>query len=105
MTSLWHNSTTTVISADRDSVDTARGEMIKLTLQSLWPTEGRFHEPPFVAAIGDFNPYCAADVLALMSAAIVVTESLTTPAPVEQKVKDLTYGSTHHGAAAEITVS
>jgi len=57
MTSLWHNSTTAVISADRDSVDTARGEMIKLTLQSLFGTiEGRFHEPPFVAAIGDFKP-------------------------------------------------
>jgi SSS family solute:Na+ symporter len=80
--------------------------MIKLTLQSFFGAgEGKIHEPAFLASIGDFNPYYATGVLAVLSAIIIVAASLATPPPTEDKVRGLTYGSIHHEAAAEIKAS
>ncbi len=80
--------------------------MIKLTLQTFFgAAEGQIHEPSLLAAIGDFNPYYATGVLALISAVIVVVASLLKPAPPKENVRGLTYGSIHHEAAAEIKAS
>jgi SSS family solute:Na+ symporter len=80
--------------------------MIKLTLQTFYGEgEGRLHNPAFLAAIGDFNPYYATGVLLLLSAIIIVAASLATPPPPEEKVRGLTYGSIHHDAEAEIKSS
>ncbi|HNV02253.1 MAG TPA: sodium:solute symporter [Vicinamibacterales bacterium] len=80
--------------------------MIKLTLQTFFGAgEGRIHSPALLAAIGDFNPYYATGVLALMSAAIVVGASLMTPEPPEAQVRGLTYGSIHREAGDEIKKS
>jgi SSS family solute:Na+ symporter len=80
--------------------------MVKLTLQTFYGSaEGKIHDPAFLAAIGDFNPYYATGVLAVLSALIIVAASLATPPPPEEKVHGLTYGSIHHDAAAEIKAS
>jgi SSS family solute:Na+ symporter len=80
--------------------------MIKLTLQTFYgAAEGKIHDPALFAAIGDFNPYYATGVLAVLSAIIIVAVSLATPPPPEDKVRGLTYGSIHHDAAAEIKAS
>jgi SSS family solute:Na+ symporter len=80
--------------------------MIKLTLQTFFGSgEGKLHDPALLAAIGDFNPYYATGVLFLLSGVIIVAASLATPAPPEDKVHGLTYGSIHHDAAAEIKAS
>ncbi len=80
--------------------------MIKLTLQTFYgAAEGRIHSPALFAAIGDFNPYYATGVLALVSALVVVVASLMTPAPSEAQVRGLTYGSVHGEAADEIKES
>ena len=44
-------------------------------------------------------------MLALASIVIIVTASLMTPAPSEEKVRGLTYGSIHREAATEIKAS
>jgi SSS family solute:Na+ symporter len=80
--------------------------MTKLTLQTFFgAAEGRIHSPALLAAIGDFNPYYATGVLALISLVVIVGASLMTPAPAEEKVRGLTYGSIHHEAAGEIKAS
>jgi SSS family solute:Na+ symporter len=80
--------------------------MIKLTLQTFFgAAAGQIHEPALLAAIGDFNPYYATGVLALVSAVIIIVASLVTPAPPEENVRGLTYGSIHRDAAAEIKAS
>jgi SSS family solute:Na+ symporter len=80
--------------------------MIKLTLQTFFGSgEGRIHEPALLAAIGDFNAYYATGVLLLLSIVIIVVASLSTPAPPDEKVHGLTYGSIHHDAATEIKAS
>ncbi|HEX9188858.1 MAG TPA: Na+/glucose cotransporter, partial [Vicinamibacteria bacterium] len=80
--------------------------MIKLTLQTFFGSgEGRVHDPAFLAAIGDFNPYYATGVLLVISAAIIVAASLATAPPPDEKVRGLTYGSIHHDAAGEIQAS
>jgi SSS family solute:Na+ symporter len=82
--------------------------MVKLTLQTFYGSgEGRIHEPAFLAAIGDFNPYYATGVLLLISAAIIIVASLSTPPPPEEKTRGLTWGSVHHDPAtvAEIKAS
>jgi SSS family solute:Na+ symporter len=80
--------------------------MIKLTLQTFYgAAEGQIHSPALLAAIGDFNPYYATGVLAAISALIIIAASLLTPAPPDEKVVGLTYGSIHHDAAAEIKAS
>jgi SSS family solute:Na+ symporter len=80
--------------------------MTKLTIQTLFgAAEGQIHEPALLAAIGDFNPYYATGVLMLISAAIITVASLMTPAPSEEQIRALTYGSIHHEAAAEIKAS
>ncbi len=80
--------------------------MIKLTLQTFFgAAEGRIHEPALLAAIGDFNAYYATGVLLVLSSIVIVTASLLTPAPPEEKTKDLTWGSIHKDAGDEIKAS
>lgn len=77
--------------------------MIKLTLQSFYGTaEGKFHDPAFLAAIGDFNFLYATGVLMLISVVVMIVVSLMTPAPTEEQTRGLTYGSIHHLAENEI---
>lgn len=80
--------------------------MTKLTLQTFYGAgEGRIHSPALLAAIGDFNPYYATGVLAALSALIIIAASLATPAPSEEQIRGLTYGSIHHEGAQEIKAS
>jgi SSS family solute:Na+ symporter len=80
--------------------------MIKLTIQTFFgAAEGQIHSPAILAAIGDFNAYYATGVLGLISAAIIIVASLVTPAPSEESIRGLTYGSIHHDAAREIKTS
>lgn len=80
--------------------------MVKLTLQTFFgAAEGRLHSPALFAAVGDFNPYYATGVLALISVVVIVVASLLTPAPAEEKVRGLTYGGIHKEAATEIKSS
>ncbi len=77
--------------------------MIKLSLQSFFgAAEGKMSDPAFLAAIGDFNFLYATGVLMLVSVVVMVIVSLLTPAPAEEKVRGLTYGSIHHLAGDEI---
>jgi len=77
--------------------------MIKLTVQALFGSgEGKFHNPAFLAAIGDFNFLYATGVLMLLSVIVMIVASLMTAAPSEEKTRGLTYGSIHHLAADEI---
>ncbi|PTX90836.1 sodium:solute symporter [Opitutus sp. ER46] len=80
--------------------------MAKLTIQGFYgTTEGKIHDPAFLAWIGDFNFLYATGVLFALSAIIMVVASLLTPAPDEAKIRGLTYGSIHHDAGAEIKAS
>ena len=63
------------------------------------------HDPAILAAIGDFNPYYATGVLALLSVVIIVVASLSTAPLPEEKIKGLTYASIHREAGAEIKAS
>ena len=77
--------------------------MIKLTLQSFYgAAEGKIHDPAILAAIGDFNFLYATGVLMMISVIIMVVVSLMTPAPREDQIRGLTYGSIHHLAEDEI---
>ena len=71
--------------------------MIKLTLQTFYgAAEGRIHQPALLAAIGDFNP-----VLrhrrpgARQRRRSSSVASLVTPAPTDEQIRGLTYGSIH----------
>lgn len=80
--------------------------MVKLTLQTFFGYgEGEISSPAFLAAIGDFNPYYATGVLAVLSALIIVVASLMTPPPPAEKIQGLTYGSIREEGAAEIDAS
>ncbi|MCA9240014.1 MAG: hypothetical protein KDA37_07435, partial [Planctomycetales bacterium] len=52
--------------------------------------------------IGDFNFLYATGVLMLISVVVMVTASLMTAPPAEEKTRGLTYGSIHHLAEDEI---
>jgi len=80
--------------------------MIKLTMQTFYgAAEGRIHSPALFAAIGDFNPYYATGVLALVSAAIIIGASLLTPPPRKDQIEGLTWGAVKGEAATEIKTS
>jgi SSS family solute:Na+ symporter len=77
--------------------------MIKLAVQARYGTgEGKISDPAFLAAIGDFNFLYATGVLMLISIVVMIVASLMTPAPAEEKIRGLTYGSIHHLAEDEI---
>lgn len=77
--------------------------MIKLSLQSFFgAAEGKMSDPAILAAIGDFNFLYATGVLMLISVIVMISVSLATPAPSEEKIRGLTYGSIHHLAEDEI---
>lgn len=77
--------------------------MIKLSVQAFYGSgDGKLHEPALLAAIGDFNFLYASGVLMAASVVIIIVASLMTPAPSEEKIRGLTYGSIHQLGAAEI---
>ncbi|MBK8477930.1 MAG: hypothetical protein IPL39_16990 [Opitutaceae bacterium] len=77
--------------------------MIKLSLQSFFgAAEGKYSNPAFLAAIGDFNFLYATGVLMVLSVIVMIVVSLLTPAPTAEKTDGLTYGSIHHLAGDEI---
>ena len=77
--------------------------MIKLSLQSFFgAAEGKMSDPAILAAIGDFNFLYATGVLMLISVVVMIAVSLATPAPSEEQIRGLTYGSIHHLAEDEI---
>jgi SSS family solute:Na+ symporter len=78
--------------------------MAKLTIQALFG-KGKLENPALLAAIGDFNFLYATGILMLASVVIMVTASLMTAAPSEEKTRGLTYGSIHHLAESEIKQS
>lgn len=78
--------------------------MIKLTVQTFYGA-GKIESPAFLAAIGDFNFLYATGVLFAASAIIMVVVSLMTPAPPEEKIRGLTYGSVRGEASEEISKS
>jgi SSS family solute:Na+ symporter len=80
--------------------------MIKLTLQTFFGAgEGQIHDPAFLAAIGDFNPYYATGVLALLSVVVIVVASFATAPLPEEQIRGLTYGSIQREAGTEIKAS
>jgi SSS family solute:Na+ symporter len=80
--------------------------MIKLTLQTFFGAgEGQIHDPAFLAAIGDFNPYYATGVLALLSVVVIVVASFATAPLPEEQIRGLTYGSLQREAGTEIKAS
>src|SRR5690606_22194934 len=78
--------------------------MIKLTCQAFFGT-GKIESPAVLAAIGDFNFLYATGVLFLISIALLVAGSLTSPAPEDDKIRGLTYGSIRDIAGDEIRKS
>ncbi len=78
--------------------------MIKLTCQAFFGT-GKIESPAVLAAIGDFNFLYATGVLFLISIALLVAGSLTSPAPEDDKIRGLTYGSIRAIAGDEIRKS
>jgi SSS family solute:Na+ symporter len=78
--------------------------MFKLTCQAFFGA-GKIENPAFLAAIGDFNFLYATGVLFLASIVLLVTGSLTSPAPVAEKIEGLTYGSIKAIAGEEIKKS
>ncbi len=80
--------------------------MIKLTLQTFFGSgKDQIHSPALLAAIGDFNPYYATGVLALLSALIIIVVSLMTPPPSEEQVAGLTYSTVSKEASGELKAS
>jgi SSS family solute:Na+ symporter len=80
--------------------------MTKLTLQTFFGSgEGEIHSPAVLAAIGDFNPYYATGVLAVLSSLIIVVASLATPAPSRAQTAGLTYASIHEEGSEDIKAS
>ena len=77
--------------------------MIKLTIQTFFGA-GKIENPAFLAAIGDFNFLYATGVLFVLSALIMITVSLMTPPPPEEKHR-VTYGSIHKDYEGEIKSS
>lgn len=66
--------------------------MAKLTIQTFFGSgEGKIHDPAFLAAIGDFNPYYATGILFVLSIAALVVSSLMTAAPDKRHTDGLTY--------------
>ena len=78
--------------------------MIKLTLQTLVQT-GIMAPTGVLGAIGAFNGYYFAGVLALVSVAIIVSVSFMTPAQQEEQLRGLTYHSTSTKDREEIRAS
>jgi SSS family solute:Na+ symporter len=81
--------------------------MTKLTLQTYFGFgPDKISSPSILASIGDYNPFYATGVLALLSAVVVVAVSYLTPPPTEAQTQGLTYASIHHGSSdAEIKAS
>jgi len=77
--------------------------MIKLTIQTFFGA-GKIENPAFLAAIGDFNFLYATGVLFVLSALIMITVSLMTAPPPEEKHR-VTYGSIHKDYEGEIKSS
>jgi SSS family solute:Na+ symporter len=71
--------------------------MGKLVLQSLFGT-GKIESPAALAAIGDFNFLYFSGVLFLISVAIIVLASLSSPAPDQARIHGLTLSTLDRAA-------
>jgi len=78
--------------------------MFKLTCQAFFGA-GKIENPAFLAAIGDFNFLYATGVLFLISIALLVVGSLTSPPPPREKTEGLTYFSIKAISGDEISKS
>ena len=78
--------------------------MFKLTAQTLFGA-GKWEDPAWLAAIGDFNFLYATGILFAASAALMIVGSLTAPPPPEEKVHGLTYHSIRELHGEEIRAS
>lgn len=65
--------------------------MFKLTVQTV--VQAGESSEGILATIGNYNGFYACGWLTLLSAAIVVVVSMLTPAPTEEKVKNLTFST------------
>ncbi len=74
--------------------------MAKLTIQAL-DGGGAFGDSGLLHAIGAYNFLYASGWLLVISVIVVVAASLTAPAPTEQQIAGLTYGSVSPEQAAE----
>ncbi len=74
--------------------------MIKLTIQAL-DGGGAFGDSGLLHAIGSYNFLYASGWLMAISVLVVVTASLTAPAPTDEQLSGLTYGSITPEQAAE----
>ena len=66
--------------------------MVKLTIQTLTKS-GMIAKTGLLGDIGEFNGYYFSGVLTVSIAVLVIVVSLLTPAPAEEQVRGLTYGS------------
>ncbi len=78
--------------------------MFKLTCQAFFGA-GKHESPAILAAIGDFNFLYATGVLLLMSVALIIVGSLSSPPPSEESIRGLTYASIKQESGAEIASS
>ena len=74
--------------------------MIKLTLQAM-DGGGMLGDTGLLHDIGSYNFLYASGWLALISVAVIVGFSLTAPAPTDEQIEGLTYGSITPEQAAE----
>jgi SSS family solute:Na+ symporter len=79
----------------------------KLLIQTLFSTNdpGKYAEPAFLAAIGDFNFLYFSSVLFVICLAIIAVASILTPPPPEEKVAGLSFGSMSEAARRENRLS
>lgn len=66
--------------------------MLKLTIQALFG-KGKIEKPAALAAIGDFNFLYFSGVLFLISVAVVIVMSYSSPPPDSERIRGLTYAS------------
>lgn len=78
--------------------------MLKLTCQTFFGA-GKIANPAFLAAIGDFNFLYATGVLLVLSIILIVAGSLSSPAPISESLRGLTWSSVKGEAREEISES
>jgi solute:Na+ symporter, SSS family len=78
--------------------------MLKLTCQAFFGA-GKIESPALLAAIGDFNFLYATGILFLLSIALMIAGSLTSPPPAPEQIRGLTFSSVRAEARDEIRQS
>jgi len=78
--------------------------MTKLTIQAFFG-KGKRQDPAFLAAIGDINFLYFSAALFALSIIVIIVASMGAPAPSEDKIRNLTYGSFSEADRKELRVS